>query len=156
MLRVPLNDLGAVVGVPMTVIFLLSRVAVLLVPHVDPEDQRLDKSVSAKRGSISKPSPMFICGIVCLTLGLGIAIVLGLSAGAYRFIGLQSYVAPAVNLGLTALVVATVGIGLVFLDQCMDRHPTRALLRYVRVVELRFFWKILRTPTVLARNCFDM
>ena len=151
LLRIPLNDLGAVVGVPMTIVFLLSRVAVIAVPHSTDS-----QSTETEQRSVTITlSPMFICGMFALMIGVLASIVLAISAEGYRVIGLGNYFAPTLHLSLIALALAVTGVLLLLLEHFIDHHAASAFLRAASLLELDLFWRLMRAPTRIARFCLD-
>lgn len=134
--RLPHGMLGVAASVPLTVLFLYSRLLILLVPRTRPVQE-----LGIEKPSFVKDVLMFL--VVLLAV---ICAILIPSAGIYKHIGFAELVVPVVKTGLLAGFLAITIFLFDVLVAVVSAISFRQFIRYGCDTIIRWFWGTLRAP----------
>jgi hypothetical protein len=135
--RIPHGMLGVAVSVPLVVVFLLTRILVLVVPR--------DLPPPPKPLNLQNAAPPLV-----IFLSFGVAVVMLPSAGVYAAIGLNALARPSLSIAGWAFVVAFV---VAFFDLAVAfaaALPLRDLMNFIISETAELFWDALRAPTDIS------
>lgn len=131
--KVPLDELGVAVSVPLVVGFLLTRILVLIVPPGEAPERHPSLDELAVAAAF----------LVCLLSGA----VLLLSVGPYEMLGMQDLAKASGKAGLVVLQLFLVGSLAVTISKGLSIPQ---LLAIYAARTARMFWELLRVPRNLS------